>query len=226
MATLVDIQTGERIHLQTRNTVGRSSKCEVCLPNPNISAEHALIWWDGSHWWIQDGGSRNGTSVDGRDLERGIPSKLAVGMHVMFAQRSAWKVESIAPPLAEGIPVMLQPMPTAPQPGMATAGALDAEEQRPLSVSLRTKAIHQARRMHVSNVRVTIGAAGFFEIVFDLDCREAFRYDDYWNAAWIFLKYNPAEHTPVTGQQDLIDKLVRDNAERRDVGAEIARIKA
>ena len=96
--------------------MGRSSKCEVCLPNPNISAEHALIWWDGTHWWIQDGGSRNGTSVDGRDLERGIPTKLAVGMHVMFAQRSAWKVESITPPLAEGVPVMLQPMPTAPQP--------------------------------------------------------------------------------------------------------------
>ena len=93
MAVLVQVQTGERRTLRARSLVGRSSKCELHLPNPNVSAEHAVIWWNGDSWLIRDNGSRNGTSVDGRPLTSDQPVRLEVGMTLTFAQQLGWLVD-------------------------------------------------------------------------------------------------------------------------------------
>lgn len=228
MATLVQAQTGQRVQLKVRNLVGRSSKCELHLPNPNISAEHALLWWDGECWWVRDLGSRNGTTVDGVALDGEAPMRLELGMTIVFAQQLGWSVESITPPHSRGIPLPSElpasgPHQAAPLPQLAapvTAPHTSAS-------SSRASEPDHLRRLQVSNVRVIENPGGCFDVMFDLDWREAFRYGDYWNAAWVFLKYNPAEVSVVDDEQTLVRQLVTDNnADRRTLGTKLAHAKA
>jgi formylglycine-generating enzyme required for sulfatase activity len=231
MATLVQAQTGQRITLKLRNLVGRSSKCELHLPNPNISSEHALIWWDGDCWWLRDLGSRNGTSTDGRALEGETPARLEVGMVITFAQQLGWTVESLSAPVSRGVPISFDHSPSGPL-GVptATAGAHSGPiSTGPTSASTsagRNPERELDRRLLVSNVRVLESSSGFYDVVFDLDWREAFRYGDYWNAAWVFLKQNPAEVTAVVDEQALVNHLVEDTTERHRTDTTIARAKA
>jgi adenylate cyclase len=46
-------------------TLGRSSKCDVCIPDTSLSREHARIDIGPDGTTVTDMGSRNGTSVDG-----------------------------------------------------------------------------------------------------------------------------------------------------------------
>jgi formylglycine-generating enzyme required for sulfatase activity len=227
MATLVQAQTGQRITLKVRNLVGRSSKCELHLPNPNVSAEHALFWWDGDCWWLRDLGSRNGTSADGRALEGEVPVRLAVGMVIVFAQQLGWTVESLSAPVSRGVPTSLEPTGSHAIP-LATAGMNSGPiPMSPGTGPVRTPERELDRRLVVSNVRVLESASGFYDVVFDLDWREAFRYGDYWNAAWVFLKQNPAEVSAVVDEQALVKHLVDDAiTERRGVNTPMARAKA
>jgi formylglycine-generating enzyme required for sulfatase activity len=235
MATLVQAQTGQRINLGVRNLVGRSSKCELHLPNPNVSAEHALIWWDGEYWWIRDLGSRNGTVVDGQALEGEAPVRLEIGMTLVFAQQLGWTVESVGPPVSRGVPTPLEPAPTAPH-GVPISSSAPVPRPRvpsgsapltlPHTSADHAAAANQIRRVLVSNVRVIENPGGHYDVVFDLSFREAFRYGDYWNAAWVFLKYNPAETTAVTDEEALVSHLIEDNADRRQTDPKLARAKA
>ncbi len=47
-------------------TIGRSSKCDVVLDDPNISREHAELRPRGGSWVLIDLGSTNGSSVNGQ----------------------------------------------------------------------------------------------------------------------------------------------------------------
>jgi hypothetical protein len=56
---------GERV------VVGRLSSCEIALPDDaNVSREHAAFVPEGDGWAIEDLGSTNGTSVNGRRVGR------------------------------------------------------------------------------------------------------------------------------------------------------------
>lgn len=57
-------------------TVGRSSNNDLVLVQPTVSKVHATFVRDDSGWSIIDPGSTNGTSVDGRRLERGKAARL------------------------------------------------------------------------------------------------------------------------------------------------------
>lgn len=46
--------------------IGRADDCTLCLNSRLISRHHAAITWDGTHLWIDDLGSRNGTFVNGK----------------------------------------------------------------------------------------------------------------------------------------------------------------
>lgn len=228
MATLVQAQTGQRITLKVRNLVGRSSKCELHLPNPNISAEHALIWWDGDCWWLRDLGSRNGTSANGRGLEGETPVRLEAGMVITFAQQLGWTVESLSAPVSRGVPISFEPAQTGPH---GVPSSQSGANSGPIFTSAsagsnRTAETQHDRRLLVSNVRVLESPSGYYDVVFDLDWREAFRYGDYWNSAWVFIKQNPAVVSAVTDEQALVKQLVDDSAERRTVDTTIAKAKA
>lgn len=226
MAVLVQVQTGERRTLRARSPVGRSSKCELHLPNPNVSAEHALIWWDGDSWWIRDNESRNGTSVDGRPLSGDQPARLEVGVTLTFAQQPGWLVESVAPPGAQRSPIVTEPIEVHPSDPMRQALSPRARAARTTGPTpVATPDVEQLRRLLVSNVRVIENPGQCYDVVFDLSWREAFRYGDFWNAAWVFLKHNPAEVSDVSDEQALVDRLVEDNADGREVATKLAQAK-
>jgi len=50
--------------------IGRSRKCDVSISDRFLSRRHARLYRDGDGWRIEDLGSRNGTFVNGRRVER------------------------------------------------------------------------------------------------------------------------------------------------------------
>lgn len=51
-----------------RSLIGRSSRCDVCIKHPGISAEHAVIRQVSGAATVEDLGSTNGTRVNGKKL--------------------------------------------------------------------------------------------------------------------------------------------------------------
>jgi hypothetical protein len=51
-------------------TIGRSRQCDVVLDDANVSREHAEIRPRGGAWVLTDLGSTNGSSVNGRRIDR------------------------------------------------------------------------------------------------------------------------------------------------------------
>lgn len=63
--------------LLNEHLIGRGAQCALRLSAPYVSAQHALIRWDGHCWEILDRGSRNGTQLNGARLEPGRAYRLA-----------------------------------------------------------------------------------------------------------------------------------------------------
>ena len=53
-----------------RSLIGRSSRCDVCIKHPGISAEHAVIRQVSGAATVEDLGSTNGTRVNGKRLRQ------------------------------------------------------------------------------------------------------------------------------------------------------------
>jgi len=46
----------------TEITIGRREGCDVCLNyDSQVSREHAMLWYDGERFWLEDQNSTNGT---------------------------------------------------------------------------------------------------------------------------------------------------------------------
>lgn len=71
MAILVDVRSGRSLTLPALCLLGRSSICTVRVEDNRVSGEHARLFWQGDRWHLRDLGSRNGTFVNDRKLERG-----------------------------------------------------------------------------------------------------------------------------------------------------------
>lgn len=64
----------EKILLERlRTTVGRSTRSDICIPDPFASRVHAEIRREGDHYILQDLGSANGTRFNGAPLSGSIP---------------------------------------------------------------------------------------------------------------------------------------------------------
>ena len=53
-----------------QSLIGRSSRCDVCIKHPGISAEHAVIRQVSGAATVEDLGSTNGTRVNGKKLHQ------------------------------------------------------------------------------------------------------------------------------------------------------------
>ncbi len=62
-----------------RVVIGRSTSCEVQLPDPSVSSRHASIRRDGGRTLIMDEGSTNGTLVEGIKLPPHTPRAVSDG---------------------------------------------------------------------------------------------------------------------------------------------------
>jgi hypothetical protein len=57
--------TGKLLGLSPASTLGAAPDNTIVLGDQFVSGHHARLSWDGSHWWVEDLGSANGTTVDG-----------------------------------------------------------------------------------------------------------------------------------------------------------------
>lgn len=105
MALLEHSDKRVRSPLLTRHLVGRSSLARLRLNEPSVSAEHAMISWNGHAWQVQDLGSKNGTTVDGRRLVPGERVVLQRGAVLTFGSAgNRWTLADASPPRAMALP--------------------------------------------------------------------------------------------------------------------------
>uniref|UniRef100_A0A540VHC5 FHA domain-containing protein n=2 Tax=Litorilinea aerophila TaxID=1204385 RepID=A0A540VHC5_9CHLR len=50
-------------------TIGRSEECDIMLPDRQVSRLHARIRWQGEYYQLEDLGSKNGTHVNGQEVQ-------------------------------------------------------------------------------------------------------------------------------------------------------------
>ncbi len=68
--TVLLVLDGRRLLVgPTGVTLGRSSRCDVVLDDPNVSRRHAELRPRGGSWVLTDLGSTNGSSVNGRRID-------------------------------------------------------------------------------------------------------------------------------------------------------------
>ena len=67
---------------------GKSPTSTIFLDNPYISRRHSLISRRGDHYEIEDLGSKNGTSVNGRQVTR--RRRLSFGDHIELGRGPGW----------------------------------------------------------------------------------------------------------------------------------------
>jgi hypothetical protein len=102
MAILVDTRTGQAFTLPARCLLGRSSACTLRVEDPRVSGEHARISWQGDRWEVRDFGSRNGTFVNDRRLERSGSVVLAAADRIALGDVAvAFSLLDASPPLAQ-----------------------------------------------------------------------------------------------------------------------------
>lgn len=80
---------GHSVVLPAYTLIGRKPSCFLVPRSSNVSGEHAVIAWQGTHWTIRDLGSRNGTTLDGAAVQ--AAAALHAGARVTFGDRDeAW----------------------------------------------------------------------------------------------------------------------------------------
>ena len=59
-----DLQIGATFPIQPVTSLGRSAINTIIIPDTYASSEHALLTFRGAQWWLEDRGSRNGTTLN------------------------------------------------------------------------------------------------------------------------------------------------------------------
>jgi hypothetical protein len=97
MALLRALSTGHHFVPPARCLVGRSRACDLVIAARDVSAQHAVLQWDGLRWELQDLGSRNGTYIDGVPI---VGNRALVVPHsnLRFGREATWLVVDPGPP--------------------------------------------------------------------------------------------------------------------------------
>ncbi len=59
---------GTLLNLQEVTSIGRTPDNTIVLAEPVVSAHHALLTWREERWWLEDLGSKNGTTLNGEPV--------------------------------------------------------------------------------------------------------------------------------------------------------------
>ena len=115
MALLRNKRSGRLWVPEPDAVVGRSPRCALRLDEGYVSGQQAGLRWSGEVWELRDLGSRNGTCVDGQQLQPGVGRPLARGAVISFGDaQQEWVFEDDAPPrpmiapLAGGDPTLVE----------------------------------------------------------------------------------------------------------------------
>ena len=80
---LLDEGSGARFPvLYWENSVGRSRSCDICLPVPEVSRDHAVFMRREEGWFVCDTGSKGGVLVNGRKISG--PKLVRIGDSMTF----------------------------------------------------------------------------------------------------------------------------------------------
>lgn len=101
MGTLLNADN-RAITLSSTTLVGRAATCGLVLPVPRVSSQHAMVFHDGTGWFVRDLGSRNGTWIDDRRLAAGERAALVEGATVIFADER-WTLSDAGLPRARAV---------------------------------------------------------------------------------------------------------------------------
>jgi hypothetical protein len=93
MALLVRERDGEQFLLGDLTLIGRDASCDLRLRDPRVSQLHARLVCQKDGWSLEDLGSRNGLSLNGRPVLPNTPRSLKVNdVLVVGTQDEAWRV--------------------------------------------------------------------------------------------------------------------------------------
>ena len=76
--------------------IGRGRECGVRLDSADVSREHVNVYFQEGTWWLRDRGSRNGTTVDGREVKGAGPVRLTSGSQIVLGGAKAGEKLTIA----------------------------------------------------------------------------------------------------------------------------------
>ncbi len=57
-----------RYNIYGEAIVGRSPECDIVINESFVSQKHLIIWFEGGEWYLEDLGSRNGTTINGKRI--------------------------------------------------------------------------------------------------------------------------------------------------------------
>lgn len=63
-------ERGAIFYLDASKTIGRDAECEIVARHQSVSRQHARLHFEGGRFFVEDLGSRNGTFVNGKRVER------------------------------------------------------------------------------------------------------------------------------------------------------------
>lgn len=85
--------------LQAEHLIGRGPQCALRIDQSYVSAQHALVRWNGERWQLMDRASRNGTWLGAQRLEAGRPYDLELGASFSLGRTSeTWTLDDASPP--------------------------------------------------------------------------------------------------------------------------------
>ncbi|MCA9539675.1 MAG: FHA domain-containing protein [Myxococcales bacterium] len=95
-------RTGRRFTLAASTLVGRSSNCTLVLDEPEVSSQHAALFFGERGWAVRDLGSRNGTALQGAAVLAGKRLVVEAGAEIAFAG-DVWVLADAGPPVATAV---------------------------------------------------------------------------------------------------------------------------
>lgn len=102
MGTLRHVISGREVTLDAVTTIGRATGGTLVLDTRRISSQHAMLFHDGSGWFVRDLGSRNGTWLGEARLTTGTRTAVKEGATLRFAD-DPWILAYAGPPQARAV---------------------------------------------------------------------------------------------------------------------------
>lgn len=136
-------------------TVGSDEDNKLVLPDPAVSAKHAVLFLSGNGCWVEDLDSASGTFVDGRRVRDRTAvepgQKVAIGPFILVSRLSGDTAVQPAPPAAQAAPARdASPVETA-VPKTAAGGS---EQRRLIKAQIHEELVKRLniKRLTVSKV--------------------------------------------------------------------------